>query len=89
MILKIDGFKKTTVHSRWEIVAFLARKNIVDEDYIDDCADEIRDIMKRGAEVCWGQLCPYHLEINETNYLIVSGDEDELRTMIANAREEI
>ncbi|AAQ17832.1 hypothetical protein Aeh1ORF166c [Aeromonas phage Aeh1] len=89
MILMIEGYKKKVVHHRWEIIAFLARKDIVDEDYIEDCADEIRDIMKSGAEYCYGQLCPYRWEINEARYLIVSDNEDKLAEMVADAAEEI
>ncbi|UYD60234.1 hypothetical protein OPFAMLBM_00235 [Aeromonas phage avDM12-TAAL] len=89
MILMIEGYKKKVVHHRWEIIAFLNQKDIVDEDYIEDCADEIRDIMKSGAEYCYGDFCPYHSEIGESRYLIVSDDQDKLAEMIADAREEI
>ncbi|ADM80144.1 hypothetical protein phiAS5_ORF0301 [Aeromonas phage phiAS5] len=85
----IEGYKTKTVHYRWEIIAFLARKNIVDEDYIEDDADEIRDIMKSGADVCYGQLCPYHSEINESRRLIVSDNKDRLHEMVCDAAEEI
>ena len=89
MILMIDGYKKKVVHQRWQIVAFLARKDIVDEDYLEDCADEIRDIMKIGAEYCYGDLDPYRREINEARCLIVSDNEEKLAEMVADAAEEI
>ncbi|AUE22701.1 hypothetical protein Ah1_00160 [Aeromonas phage Ah1] len=89
MILMIEGYKKKVVHHRWEIIAFLNQKDIVDEDYIEDCADEIRDIMKSGAEYCYGDLDPYRLELHESRCLIVSDNEDTLAEMMCEAHENI
>lgn len=89
MKLIINGYKPKTVHHRWQIIAFLARKDIVDDDYLECDVDEIRDIMKSGAECCYGQLCPYHSEIRESRRLIVSDSEDKLRELVGEASEEI
>lgn len=85
----IDGYKPKTVRHRWQIIAFLARKDIVDDDYLECDVDEIRDIMKSGADRCYSRLCPYHSEIHESRRLIVSDSEDKLRKLVGEAREEI
>lgn len=75
MKLMIEGYKSKIVRSRWEIVAFLARKDIVDAKHFEVCVDEINDIRKTGAEVCYGRMCPYFSEINKERWLVVSDDK--------------